>query len=862
MREGIIFRMFDLLYCFFVKPIELVVEIIFIVMYKAFSNAGIAIVFVSILIQLLVLPMYRKSDALQEEERNKQLKMKPWVDHIKKTFKGDERFMMLQAYYREVGYKPAHAIKGSLSLLLQIPFFIAAYNYLSNLYVLEGASFLGIRDLSAPDGILSLAGFTLNLLPILMTIFNIISGIIYTRGFPIKDKIQTYGLALIFLVVLYNCPAGLVLYWTLNNLFSLGKNIVMRIFLRSGGKVEAASSVQGSSDRVLSHVFTFSMVVLTLLMGGIIPLAVVSSSPSEFVSVSYGPIGLVLRSLAVYSGVFLLWCRVFYILSSEKGKKIMTYIAAVLSVAATVNYYCFGRHLGTMSTFLVYDDEPSFEAGYKLLSIILLLVISFAVVIILKKKGIVLKRLLQAGVSAFCVLILVGGFETMTHLPENMTPEYVDYRQILPLSKNGKNVIILMLDRAMASYVPYIINEKPQLKEVFDGFRYYPNTLSYATITNMAAGPLFGGYEYVPTKVNERKDESLESKHNEALTVLPKLFLDNDYEVVVTDPPYAGYCPVPDISIYDKYKTQGKGLTAYRLDGKYAAEERRLYSSYYESKQKRSFLFYSAMRACPLAMQMMIYDHGNYRDLEPEMTLEQGFINNFTVLDSLPAITKVKDDDSNNFLMMQNETTHAPVYLQYPGYEPVVRIKGPVAGDISRFTLNGIECRMSEPLQIMHYDVNMAALLAVGRWLDYMKEQGVYDNTRIIIAADHGRDLKSFDSMIINDGVHPEEDIESFNPLFMVKDFNAKGFDVSDEFMTNADAPAIAVEGLVDDPINPFTGNKITNEDKYKGPQLINTSHHWEVDKNNGNVFDTSDGFWYSVKSDMRDPKNWECIGP
>ena len=481
--------MFDLLYCFFIKPIELVVEIIFIVMYKVFSNAGIAIVFVSILIQLLVLPMYRKSDALQEEERNKQLKMKPWVDHIKKTFKGDEGFMMLQAYYREVGYKPAHAIKGSLSLLLQIPFFIAAYNYLSNLYVLEGASFLGIRDLSAPDGILSLAGMTINLLPILMTIFNIISGIIYTRGFPIKDKIQTYGLALIFLVVLYNCPAGLVLYWTLNNLFSLGKNIVMRIIKKGREAKDSASAVSEASEASepnFSHVFTLSTVVLTLHMGGIIPLAVVSSSPSEFVSVSYGPIGLILRSFAVYAGVFLLWCRVFYILSSQKGKKIMTYVAAVLTTVAVIDFYCFGRHLGTMSTFLVYDNEPLFEVGYKVLSLNLALAVTFAVIIILKKKSLVIKRLYQAGVTAFCVLLLVGGFETISRLPENMTAEYVDYQQILPLSKKGKNVIILMLDRAMASYVPYIFNEKPQLKEIFDGFKYYPNTLSYRCSEGMS----------------------------------------------------------------------------------------------------------------------------------------------------------------------------------------------------------------------------------------------------------------------------------------------------------------------------------------------------------------------------------------
>jgi arylsulfatase A-like enzyme len=42
----------------------------------------------------------------------------------------------------------------------------------------------------------------------------------------------------------------------------------------------------------------------------------------------------------------------------------------------------------------------------------------------------------------------------------------------------------------------------------------------------------------------------------------------------------------------------------------------------------------------------------------------------------------------------------------------------------------------------MHYHSNMATMLRVGEWMDYLKEQGVYDNTRIIIVADHGRKLK------------------------------------------------------------------------------------------------------------------------
>lgn len=98
----------------------------------------------------LVLPLYRRADAMQEEERETELRLHKGVAHIKKTFRGDERMMMLQTYYRQNNYKPTYVLKGATSLFLEIPFFIAAYAFLSNLELLHGVSFGPIRDLGAP----------------------------------------------------------------------------------------------------------------------------------------------------------------------------------------------------------------------------------------------------------------------------------------------------------------------------------------------------------------------------------------------------------------------------------------------------------------------------------------------------------------------------------------------------------------------------------------------------------------------------------------------------------------------------------------------------------------------------------------
>nr|MCR5063403.1 YidC/Oxa1 family membrane protein insertase [Treponema sp.] len=113
--------MFSILYNIIIAPIELVVEFVFEVMFRMVgqreTNQGLAVIGVSVAISLLTLPLYYRADAVQQKERDLNKKLSRWTNHIKNTFKGDERFMMQQAYYRENGYSPLQALNGSISLL-------------------------------------------------------------------------------------------------------------------------------------------------------------------------------------------------------------------------------------------------------------------------------------------------------------------------------------------------------------------------------------------------------------------------------------------------------------------------------------------------------------------------------------------------------------------------------------------------------------------------------------------------------------------------------------------------------------------------------------------------------------------------
>ena len=76
------------LYTLIFSPLELLFEVVFTIANRLIGNAGLSIIFLSLAINFLVLPLYKRADELQAEERDIQAKMAPHIKHIKKKFKG------------------------------------------------------------------------------------------------------------------------------------------------------------------------------------------------------------------------------------------------------------------------------------------------------------------------------------------------------------------------------------------------------------------------------------------------------------------------------------------------------------------------------------------------------------------------------------------------------------------------------------------------------------------------------------------------------------------------------------------------------------------------------------------------------
>lgn len=908
-----------MLYKLILGPLELLFDVIYAWAMQLIRNPGLAIVFLSLAINLLVLPLYKRADAVQEQERETAKRLKPGIDHIKKVFKGDERVMILQTFYRQNNYKPYYALKGTLSLLLEIPFFIAAYNYLSHLQLIQGVSFGPIADLGAPDGLLKIFGLTINLLPVLMTLINIISGAIYTKGMPLKSKIQLYGMALIFLVLLYNSPSGLVFYWTLNNLFSLGKNIVFRIWPPKKTDEAEEAKYQGKEKK---GIFIAACITLTLLTGLLIPSAVIKSSPGEFVSAAAlaNPLHYVLHAVLIAAGTFLIWLNVYYRLAKRKNKGKYALATAIAAIAAIVNFMFFGKDYGNLSSILKYDQAIAApQVSTWLLNLGVLFVIAGLVWLLWKKQEKILSVLCVAAAVAIAAMAGMNMVEINNkygQIKKVAEAQATDEKPTFSLDKNGKNTVVLMLDRAISGFIPYLFNEKPVLKEQFSGFTWYPNTLSYGGFTNVGTPPLFGGYDYVPDEIQKRDDVDLADKQNEALKIMPVNFMNSGFEVTVCDPTYANYYWTPDVSIYNDYPAIRKFVT----EGAFTKNKQAILDRQ-EHLRTRNFFCYSFLRSSPVLLHTLFYNDGRYNEAEEKTTTteeteldtlgnlptdtpapteapaegetssddddfadysydssedddfadyssdssdgensEEEYdtsedngentdyqLETYWPLVNLPYMTQVTSDGRNTFLMMSNNLTHEVFNIQGPDYDPTVKDPNSTwdAEHKVKTSWDGKEISLDGGWQQAHYSCNMAALLRVGEWLDYLKENGVYDNTRIIIVSDHGRDLGYFGMQLEQAGQSavPEEDdlnwldVMLYNPLLLVKDFGTTGDIKTDNtFMTNADTPFLAFRGQVKDPENPFLEKKLSDETKNNPEQHICITN-WRTDENDGTTF-------------------------
>ncbi len=198
------------------------------------GNFGVGIILLTICLRILMFPLANKSF----KSMNAMRILTPEIQRIKERFKDDRQKMNQEmfAMYKEKKINPA---AGCLPILIQIPIFFALYKVLFVSIEMRHAPFFGwIKDLSAPDptSIFNLFGLIPWTPPLFLTIgiWPIVMGLtMYLQqkiNPPPPDPIQAkifMMLPFIFTFLLATFPSGMVIYWTINNVLSIGQQYIL-----------------------------------------------------------------------------------------------------------------------------------------------------------------------------------------------------------------------------------------------------------------------------------------------------------------------------------------------------------------------------------------------------------------------------------------------------------------------------------------------------------------------------------------------------------------------------------------------------------------------------------------------------------
>lgn len=877
----------EIIYNLTIYPFEFLIEIIYMLFIR--NEVGVKIIMIGIIINIVAIPLYNIADKWQKRESDLQKKFKPKLDEIKAVFKGDKRHMIVQTFYRINHYHPIYALRGLMGVFIQVPIFIAAYNFIGGLDAINGARSGVIANLAVPDGLLTISGVTINVLPIVMTIANIAASLIHTRNLTNKERVPLFVMAGLFLVLLYNAPSALLVYWTTTNIFSLIKNIVI-LFIEHIKKLCKYAHILGIAfialltitailfnfaiiympkdtvivvnsllitsliaaffivfpwnkivllDKNTFKIFISSVVFLYISAGFFIPTSLIASSPEEFEK----PFMIITEIASKYAGLLLLYPILFYFIFGEKLKKIFTVCFVFASVYAVLNIFIFKGDYGFL------EANMTFTSIKKLIPSVFENVLNIGtgaglfvlVCLVIKKTKTTIPSNLIA-LSAI-VLFIIGSLNLYTidksshnlaEIRKNndaMENKNNDIDKIMRISKNGRNVIVIFMDSVIAGFVPDILEREPSLKKSLDGFVWYSQSVSLGMSTIFSVSSIMGGYEYTATEMNKRKDESLRKKHNEAVLLLPHIFSDRNYISTIIYPTYAGWNWTADVSIFKNYKKVKAYEKAFQADAYVKDPTADKYSHI-----GQSFLRFSLFKTSPMFLRRSIYDAGkwlspyNINPVSPnykEYLYFKEFTNMIEMIDS-----------GDTYTYFGNEMIHGVADF---GSDYKAHIKNPPIDpkDTEKY---------GDLTQGMYG--NTAFLIEIANIADYLKENGAYDNTKIIVVSDHA--ISIWTNNIFGDDF---ANARNFYTFLMVKDFASRG-DIKENktFMTTGDVVSISTSHL-ENVVNPFTGKSLYY-DKSQGVYIsqggVNMSDHG---KNMLNI-----KYTYYTKENIFDSNNWRVI--
>ena len=956
----------SILYLIFIKPIETVLSLLFGAYVGLTGSYGISIILLSLSVTVIMFPLYYIAEVWKRKEQEVERRMSRRLAYIKRSYTGQKRYCMIKATHRLEGYTAASSFRTSFGLLIQIPFFFAAYHLLSHYEAYRGVGWLFIRDFALSDGLL----WGLNLLPVLMTLINIVSSSIYMRGSRPKDIVELYIMAGVFLLLLYASPAALVLYWTMNNIFSIGKSLIfLRLFphekyvpgpedktfreyaegiretirpcLDAGFWLFMGVAVLFALQcRVLilhkrhfEHFFYLTALVafvccalffirwitdfrkkkagwmslVQVLCAGAVFLAVAALGFVLKLKGADGPtlkkivfIAAMLADVLIYVATSYIWCgragkaagflkardirllyvwdilflagltvlawplRVYLSSPAETGITLWQLLGSVVPVFLVVLVLIFGLYrlagrrlkekLALVSLFLVLGvvvfrfvmpgdygeldktmlsladkltDSSKFLFGRDLVVIALLAVAS----------QVLLRRYPAqcAGCVAivFCCFMLLSGTRAVRFLASpasNMAQN--EKAAELPAgndvinsySKDGKNVVLFVADMFSGGYMERILEECPEYKAKLNGFTWYRNCMAPSLKTAYSMPSIFAGDDFLPLAMNGMPGIGRD-KIQTAGKKLFQQFESQGYAVsmVNADASYLSEKSVEEynsaeVAPYGKYWEQNywKGQTGEK-----------------SFNQEHLFIMLSLFQSAPYFLKPVIYNDSRwfifshkslFWPVKEHVFAEYGF------LKLLPEVSNVRGN-GQTFKYYHSLFTHLPYGVDKNGN----LISAGQYPDEQEKSYNGGEGA--------YYSAKKFIEL-FSAWCDWLKEQGIYDNTYIILLSDHGNSV-SDNNPLVSGTTH-----NRLNALLMVKGYDDSAeLKIDNRLMMSSDAHCF---------YDNAQGKPLALPVR-KACEAVKTKHS-DVSNLFLNTDMKIDYEIYRVTDSITDPKNWQVV--
>ncbi|WP_267273616.1 sulfatase-like hydrolase/transferase [Pseudomonas putida] len=601
------------------------------------------------------------------------------------------------------------------------------------------------------------------------------------------------------------------------------------------------ASAVANADKPLK-LFLLSFVALYLLLVLATPLALTS-----FEDDASGLDGYLTLYATTHAVVFVAYLALLALLARFAPRGLLQMLSVLglwALLVAGVYSFLLPLDAGMIDNFRFSEPQAMTVSGPRLLLDLAVAVATLGVALLLVRrfaeqagKALTLFVLICAAYALFSGVTLASKIAVIP-LPGN------DGKQTLSFSKTEQNIVVLMIDGSMAGYIPRLLEHDAQAAERLSGFTWYSNVVSTGNRTFNALPAVFGGFDYTAGNINKLPGDSLEEKVDQAYMLYPDNFTAKGYGVRYVDPFWYGFARRGDC---DKFIAKGAGDCIHLIDtvGRQQTNEHMSakHAEYLWGVLKQ-YLAISLYKAAPNSLKGQVYDAGNWQGASLSWwKREDKFLENYFSLLALPALSDTQAPGPT-FTFMANNITRAVLKLD----ESCVPNKqlGTTAQELSQL-------HSQDTVEI--YDTFYCAMNGVTRYLDWFRQQGIYDNTMFVLVSDHG--WPSRNPLLKAVGNAEQQELYSqFQNLLMIKPFAAKGAPrESREFISNASVPGIVCE-VIGGCVDRSTGKHVRYQPLTEPVQLYETP--WQPQGQNADSYKILST--YEVKDDVSVPGNWSKL--